>query len=246
MGLKLLNHNRAMISRLLSLLIWAAVAASAVYWGLRLFTHATPVPAGVAVANAPAPAAGNLARLLGMPPVQPVAVAEAAPVDSRFRLVGVVAPRIGQASGLALISVDGKPARAVGVGREIEPGLRLLAVRQRQAELGVTGSAPALTLVLPALAEASRGRPGETGAPPGAVPGAGLGAMPGAMSGAIPGAIPGGAMPSFNNRGGAGGLPPGLAPRMAGGSAAPLPGMPIQPAEPGADGQPDSNGNATR
>ena len=250
MGPKPLNHNRRMTSRLLSLLIWAAVAASAVYWGLRLFTHPTPVPAGAAVANAPAPAAGNLARLLGMPPVQAVAVAAAAPVDSRFRLVGVVAPRIGQASGLALISVDGKPARAVGVGREIEPGLRLLAVSQRQAELGVTGSAPALTLALPALAEANRGRPGEAGAPPGAAPGAGLGAMPGAMPGAIPGAmpgaIPGGAMPSFGNRGGAGGLPPGLAPRMAGGSAAPLPGMPIQPAEQGADGQPDSNGNPTR
>ena len=224
----------------MSLLIWAAVAASAVYWGLRLFTHPTPVPAGAAVANAPSPAAGNLARLLGMPPVQAVAVAAAAPVDSRFRLVGVVAPRIGQASGLALISVDGKPARAVGVGREIEPGLRLLAVSQRQAELGVTGSAPALTLALPALAEANRGRPGEAGALPGAGPGAGPGAM------ALPGAIPGGAMPPFGNRGGAGGLPPGLAaPRMAGGPV-PLPGMPIQPAEQGVDGLPDGSGLATR
>ena len=223
-----------MTSRLLSLLIWAAVAASAVYWGLRLFTRPTPVPAGAAVATAPLPAAGNLARLLGTPPVQPVAAAAAAPVDSRFRLVGVVAPRIGQASGLALISVDGKPARAVGVGREIEPGLRLLTVGHRQAELGASAGAPALTLALPALADANRGRPGEAAAGPGAV----------VMPGALP---PGAGLPLFGNRGAAGGLPSGLsAPRPAGALPAPLPGMPIQPAEQAADGQPDINGIATR
>lgn len=233
-----------MTSRLLSLLIWAAVAASAVYWGLRLFTRATPVPAGAAVATAPVPAAGNLARLLGTPPVQPVATAAPVPADSRFRLVGVVAPRSGQASGLALISVDGKTARAVGVGREVEPGLRLLTVGHRQAELGATKGAPALTLALPALAEANRGRPGELAA--GAGPGAMV--MPGAMPGAISGVMPPGAgLPLFGNRGGAAVLPPGLAaPHPAGVLPAPLPGTPIQPVEQAANGQPDVNGAATR
>jgi hypothetical protein len=48
------------------------------------------------------------------------------------------------------------------VGREVEPGLRLLAVTQRQADLGAATGAASLTLVLPMLAEANRGRPGET------------------------------------------------------------------------------------
>jgi hypothetical protein len=47
------------------------------------------------------------------------------------------------------------------VGREVEPGLRLLAVSQRQADLGAATGAASLTLVLPMLAEANRGRPGE-------------------------------------------------------------------------------------
>ena len=165
-----------MTSRLLSLLVWAAVAASAVYWCLRLWVQPQPVPGQATVAMARAPLAGamvdDLARLLGNPPVQ--AVAEAAPVvaESRFRLVGVVAAgtaRAGQVSagpaqsgtGLALISIDGKPAKAVAVGRELEPGVRLLAVSQRQVDLGAGGSTPRFSLALPMLAEPNRGRPGE-------------------------------------------------------------------------------------
>ncbi len=153
-----------MSSRLTSLLIWAAVAASVVYWALQLGVRATPVPAGAQVANAAPPPAGSLARLLGAVPVQAVAQEAAAPADARFRLVGVVAPRPGGSGGLALISIDGKPARAVSVGREVEPGLRLLTVSHRQAELGAAG-APGMVLALPPLAEANRGRPGDGTAP---------------------------------------------------------------------------------
>lgn len=214
----------------MTLLIWAAVAASGVYWGLRLFTQPTPVPAGAAVAVAAAPAAGNLNRLLGEPPAAPVAGESPPPVaDSRFRLVGVVAPRGAAASGLALISVDGKPPRAVAVGRELEPGLRLLAVSHRQAELGVTRGAPAMTLALPPLAEAQRGRPGEGAAP---VPG-------------MPGALPPG-LPMFNRAAGAAGLlPPGMRPPGTMLQQAPLPGMPIQPQgmPQESDGNPSDNAN---
>jgi len=157
-----------MSSRLTSLLIWAAVAASVVYWALQLSGRATPVPAGAQVANAAPPAAGNLARLLGTVPVQAVAQEAAMPADARFRLVGVVAPRPGGSGGLALIAIDGKPARAVSVGREVEPGLRLLTVSHRQAELGAAGAA-GMVLALPPMPEANRGRPGE-GGPPGMPP----------------------------------------------------------------------------
>jgi len=161
----------------MSLLIWAAVAASAVYWGLHLFTPATPVPAQAQLAGTAAPPTANLARLLGAPPVQPVA--EAAPVAaaSRFALVGVVAPRAGQSSGLALLSVDGKPARALGVGQLIEPGIQVLRVGHREVALGADRNAPAFTLSLPALPEPNRGRPGD--AAPVAMAAPGPGAQPG-------------------------------------------------------------------
>lgn len=197
-----------MTARVTSLLIWAAVLASAAFWGLRLFTRATPVPAGAVVASAATAPGASLARLLGTPPVQPVAAAAPAAVDSRFRLLGVVAPRAGSHVGLALISVDGKPGRAFGVGRELEPGVRLLAVGHRQADLGPGGGAPAFTLALPPVAEASRGRPGQLAAPP--APGLPTFGQPGVMrppAGVPPRQLPGvmpGVMPGqFNAQGAA-------------------------------------------
>ena len=209
-----------MTSRLLSLLIWAAVAACAVFWGLRLWVKPQAVPGSAVVASGGAAVAGDLSRLLGNPPVQAQAQALPVAVESRFKLVGVVAPRAGQSSGLALISVDGKPARTVGVGREVEPGLRLLAVSQRQADLGAGGSAPRLALTLPMLAEANRGRPadlpGDGGQPnlpnqpnqPNRLP---LNGVPGAMLG-----LPGGVAPQ---------LPPGVAQRLMGQAQ---PGLPLR------------------
>ncbi len=154
-----------MSARWMSLVIWATVAAAAVFWGLRLFVRPQAVPQQAVVASLGAPAGGDLSRLLGAPPLQPVAAVAELPADSRFRLLGVVAPRAGQPGGqqggLALVSVDGKPARAVAVGRDLEPGLRLLTVSQRQADFGATAGAATLKLSLPPLLEAARGRPGD-------------------------------------------------------------------------------------
>lgn len=224
-----------MTARLLTLLIWAAVAASGVYWGLRLFTRPIPVPTGASVASAALPAAGNLSRLLGEPPPAPLQGDSPAQLtDSRFKLIGVVAPRGAAASGLALISVDGKPPRTVAVGRELEPGLRLLTVSHRQAELGASQGAPVLTLALPPLAEAQRGRPGETAA----------------QSPGLPGALPAG-LPLFNRAPGVMGLaPPGLRQPAGLPQQAPMPGMPVLPQgmqqEPSDGALTDNNGLPTR
>ena len=189
-----------MTSRLLSLFIWLLVAASAAYWGLRLWVKPQAVPAQAVLAAGPAGAVGDLSRLLGQAPVLAVAQPALVAAESRFRLVGVVAPRAGQgsaqASGLALISVDGKPPRTVAVGRELEPGLRLLSVSQRQADLGAGGAAPRMSLTLPMLAEPSRGRPSD-----------GAAGQPAPL--ALPGAMPGALL------GQGGGLPPNLPPAMA-------------------------------
>ena len=185
-------------ARLTTLLIWAAVLGSAVAWGLPLFTHATPVPPGASLAAPAPPPGGSLVRLLGQPPVAPVVAAPVVAQSSRVQLVGVVAPRQGGGSGLALIAVDGKPAKPVRVGREVEPGLRLLTVAHRQVELGPGPGATSVTLNLAPLPEAQRGRPDSMGAPmaaPMAVPGAFPGmappirVAPGLPPGAVPGAM---------------------------------------------------------
>ena len=199
-------------ARLTTLLIWAAVLGCAVAWGLPLFTRATPVPGGASLAAPAPPAGGSLVRLLGQPPAAPVVEAPVVALSSRFQLVGLVAPRqAGDGrSGLALIAVDGKPARPVRVGREVEPGLKLLSVTQRQVELGAAAGAPSVTLSLPPLPEPQRGRPD---ALPGAVPPPGLPAQaPMFVPGMAPGAVPGVAR-----------LPvqPGPVPRVLPGVAAP-------------------------
>ena len=129
--------------------LWALVAASAVYWGLKLAGRAAAATAPVA-ARTPAPAdPAAVARLLGSSPV----TASAAPVASlasRFSLVGVVASRGDNAA--ALIAVDGKPAKPFRVGTEVDGGLVLQSVEGRRAVLAAgAGGAPAVTLELPPL-----------------------------------------------------------------------------------------------
>jgi general secretion pathway protein C len=129
--------------------LWLLVAASAVYWGLKLAarpaTLAAPAPGRAVVAVDP----GAVARLLGGSPA--AAVAAAPSLASRFALVGVVAgARSG--GGAAVISVDGKPAKPFRVGTAVDENLVVQAVEGRRAVLGPPGNGPALlTLELPPL-----------------------------------------------------------------------------------------------
>lgn len=104
-----------------TLLVWALVAGSAVFWLLRLGGGQLPIDV---------PVAGS--RTAGGPAVDPRLVARAlgaegdttgtpapAEVTSRLRLLGVVTH---EGRGAALIAVDGKPARPVRVGATV-PGL---------------------------------------------------------------------------------------------------------------------------
>ena len=120
--------------RLGTLAIWALAAASAAYWGLRLTARPPGMPAPTA---APAPVAADMqamARLLGAVTAQ-TPQAAAAPVSSRFALVGVLAGQQG-GSGAALIAVDGKPAKPYRVGATEDAGLVLQSLGPRQARLG--------------------------------------------------------------------------------------------------------------
>ena len=171
------HHNHTMLTarsspwlpRLLTLGVWALVAASAVSWGLRWGgrSHSAPAPAPAA-ASAPAVDSGVVARLLGSPGV--LAAAVSAP--SRFALVGVVA-RTASHTGAALITIDGKPAKAFAVGSRVEEGLYLQSVQGRQAGLAASPEGRvSMTLELPAQSPGSAASPGvaSAAAPPAPVP----------------------------------------------------------------------------
>lgn len=164
-----------MVSRLFAFVVWAALAASVVFWGVRLLSRPAPPPAHAALVSSADALKGDLSRVLGAGPAaegEPEDDDESpAPVaDARFRLVGVVAPRSSapRAAGVALIAFDGKPAKAFRVGAPVDGELVLQSVHARGAALGPRGRPPQVTLELPALPPPSVGVP--AGALPGAAP----------------------------------------------------------------------------
>ena len=158
-----MNHNPLMLSQRLSfanvfsassrvvlpaasLLVWGAVAFSAVTWGLRWSaTGATPSNATAAAQALPEVDVSAAARSLGAAPVQ---VAAAPTLASRFQLQGVMAG--GPDAGAALISVDGKPAKPYRVGAVVNDGLVLQSAQGRRVSLGSAMDGPqTLALDLP-------------------------------------------------------------------------------------------------
>lgn len=155
-----------MLVRWMTFGVWAAVAAAAVHWGLKLWATSPALPPAVQVAEASPGVRGDLSRLLGAE--APAAAAAAAPepaADARFNLIGVLSPKPAQAAreGVALIAVDGKPARAYRVGAVVEGQNVLQSVDARGASLGPRGGASLVALRLAPPAAAN------TGALPGAV-----------------------------------------------------------------------------
>lgn len=159
-----------MNARPIAFVVWAAVAASAVFWLLRLTAGSPSAPPHtVAVSTAQTPR-GDWSRVLGTPP--PPAATPGVPSESalasRFRLLGVAAPREGgERSGLALIAVDGKPARGFKVGSAVDGEIVLQSVHPRGAALGSRDAPPQVRLELPPLpaAATSNRPPGATGVP---------------------------------------------------------------------------------
>ena len=152
-----LNDNRPMAARLSAFIVWAALAASVVFWALRLAGGSPSAPSHtVPVGDVTVPHA-DLTRLFGAEP-KPSAQAEvAAPMSSRFRLIGLAAPRVAGAPGVALISVDGKTPRAYRLGAVVDSDLVLQSVERRSVNLGLQGRAPVVRLELPPLPPAATG-----------------------------------------------------------------------------------------
>lgn len=134
-------------SRLTSLLVWAVVAYSAVVFALQ-WGGGVPVDAVVAGSEQkqvlPEVDALAVSKALGAAPVQ----SASASLASRFVLVGVMDG--GPTQGVALISVDGKPAKPYRLGQTVSDGFVVLATGPKKAELGPQlGAASSLVLELP-------------------------------------------------------------------------------------------------
>jgi general secretion pathway protein C len=216
-----------MTARLLAFFVWGAVAASAVFWGTRL--GGTPLRApvdAVAVAQMASPKA-PLTRLFGAEPVARVPVAAAAPLpeaSSRFKLIGVVAPRTAGGEGIAVLSVDGKLAKPYRVGASIEDvGMVLQAVKARSVEIGPGGGPAQVRIELPPPSPAATGTLPQMSLnpPPPAVPGTQAGPTYNAA-------------PSYNAAPPIG-IPPSVVPAPVPPAQPPLQGgTPVQPSPTGA------------
>jgi len=168
-----------MSARWATFVLWALVAGSAVAWGLKLFVRPLPAPRELQVADAGRAQRSDWTRVLGADaPTAPdrVQADAAAPADARYRLVGVVAPRTRHPvrEGVALIAVDGQPAKAFRVGAAVDGATVLKSVRARGADLGPRDGAVTIALEIPppappASAELSGvpGVPGHPGVTPG-------------------------------------------------------------------------------
>lgn len=150
-----------LLQRLTTLGVWTLVGWTATALLLRLLATPLAVPPGTQALAPEAPAPADLTRLFGAEQQAPVQAAAplAAQWASRLQLLGVVAPReaaLQSQQGLALIAVDGAPARAFRVGQPVLDGLQLLSVGARAVGLG-PGQEVQLQLQLPDLPPASTG-----------------------------------------------------------------------------------------
>jgi len=138
-----------MAARLSAFVIWALVAGCFAFWGLRLMAPSPPTPSyAVGVGEATAPR-GDLTRLLGAD--APGAAAAQPLAASRFAFWGVLSPKEGYTGtyGVALIGIDGKPARAYQVGAKLVDNWVLQSVTRRTASLGPVNAGAAVVLELP-------------------------------------------------------------------------------------------------
>ena len=150
-----------MLAQVFTVLAWLLVAASATFWGFKLFAGegtGSPLPSATSSGVPESASGSDLVRLLGGTPLTTSSV-PAPSTNSRFRLGAVIASRRAGGSGVALISIDGKPARVFRVGAAVDGAMVLQSVGFRSASIGPPQGAPAVVLELPALSLPSPSSP---------------------------------------------------------------------------------------
>ena len=139
--------------RLFTLMVWLAVGLCATYWAFKFVTtkhvEATAaLPAPTVVVDSKA-----VGKLLGATDIVAVKVINT-PASTKFVLFGLASTARGQ--GVALIALDGKPARPYRVGSLVADDLVLKSISKTGVILAVSLQAPeGVTLELPQLKPAS-------------------------------------------------------------------------------------------
>ena len=133
--------------RLTSLLVWAVVAYSAVVFALQWWDGVPVDTVGLGSEQKQVLSdvdSLSVSKALGVAPVQ----SASASLASRFVLVGVMDG--GPSQGVALISVDGKPAKPYRLGQTVSEGFVVVGTGPKKAELGPQlGATATLFLELP-------------------------------------------------------------------------------------------------
>lgn len=159
--------------RLSSLVLFALLCAVLAYWVMQLRAP-TPaiVPSGSVLPPPPVLDASLHARLFGG--------AVSANTSINIRVVGVVAPTIGAAPGIALLTIDDKPPRAYSTGQTIAPGAVLREVHADRVVLDQGGAQTELSVpqARPGTASSQGATPPGMPASTPAVPPPAVGQMP--------------------------------------------------------------------
>ena len=123
---------------LITFLLFIALCASAAYWSLQL-VRPPARPLAVPVVAAPVELPLDVAALLfgGRP--------QAVGAASNYQLKGVVVAANGRES-VAILSADGKPAQAVGLNTEFQPGVSVREVHAQYILLSEGGVMKRVTL----------------------------------------------------------------------------------------------------
>ena len=147
------------MAKWLAFVVWAAVAASAAFWGWKLIVPAMQAHAGEATPVAGP--LGDLSRLLGaMPTAKPVEPMPTAGERSRFHLIGVIAASdpSSASEGFAVIAVDGQRPRAYRVGAMLDSDWAVRAVQTRGVSIAPRNGEAAISLELPPPPVAATGQ----------------------------------------------------------------------------------------
>ena len=126
---RLSKHSKRMPERL-SLLLFMLLCACTAYWVITLVKPPTRVVAAPPQPDRPPIDVTMAAGLFGG--------RETVTVASNYQLLGVVAAKKSEES-VAILSVDGKPAKAVRQGRELLPGTRIQEVHSSYVLLSEAG-----------------------------------------------------------------------------------------------------------
>jgi len=128
---------RLPVARLVSVLLFAGLCGVIASWALELLRPRAPIAPASAIGQAQPPTnLGPAGSLFGVTPQATTATAVQAP--SNVQVAGVLS---GGPNAVALLAVDGKPAKPFGIGETVAEGLKVTAIGTDSVTLDRRGEA---------------------------------------------------------------------------------------------------------